>query len=74
MPDAPARRPHVVVVGGGLAGLATALDVLEERPDTQVTVLEAGEELGGKLRLATVAGHRVDVGAEAMLAVRPEGT
>ncbi|NHA70307.1 protoporphyrinogen oxidase [Phycicoccus sp. CMS6Z-2] len=37
-------------------------------------MLEAGEELGGKLRLATVAGHRVDVGAEAMLAVRPEGT
>jgi oxygen-dependent protoporphyrinogen oxidase len=67
-----ATGPRVVVVGGGVAGLTAALEVLEARPDARVTVLEGGPRLGGKLRLEQVAGHRVDVGAEAMLAVRPE--
>ena len=61
----------MVVVGGGLAGLVTARALATAGVD--VTVCEAGSVLGGKLRLAEVAGHRVDVGAEAMLAVRPEG-
>lgn len=66
-------RPHVVVVGGGVAGLAAALEVLDGLPDAEVTVLEASDRLGGKLRLERVAGHLVDVGAESVLAVRPEG-
>lgn len=36
-------------------------------------MLEASPVVGGKLRTATVAGARVDVGAEAMLNRRPEG-
>jgi len=67
----PGGPAHVVVVGGGLAGLVTARALATAGVD--VTVCEAGSVLGGKLRLAEVAGHRVDVGAEAMLAVRPEG-
>ena len=67
-------RPRVVVVGGGVAGLSAALEVLDALPSAQVTVLEAADRLGGKLRLETVAGHPVDVGAESVLAVRPEGT
>lgn len=73
MSEAPvSTRPHVVVVGGGIAGLAAALEVLDGSPTAQVTVLEAGERVGGKLRLEEVAGHRVDVGAESVLATRPE--
>ena len=68
----PASGPHVVVVGGGIAGLAAALEVLDGRPDALVTVLEAGDRFGGKLRLEEVAGYLVDVGAESLLAVRPE--
>ncbi len=67
-------RPRIVVVGGGIAGLAGALEVLDALPSAQVTVLEAGDRLGGKLRLEPVAGHLVDVGAESLLAVRPEAT
>ncbi len=67
-----ATRPHVVVVGGGVAGLAAALEVLGRRPDVRLTVLEGADRVGGKLRLEPVAGHLVDVGAEAMLALRPE--
>lgn len=62
-----------VVVGGGIAGLAAAARLREERPDAEVIVLESSPEIGGKLRIAEVGGVRVDVGAESMLNRRPEG-
>ncbi|SFA79890.1 oxygen-dependent protoporphyrinogen oxidase [Nocardioides alpinus] len=61
----------VVVVGGGVAGLVAARDLAASGRD--VLLLEGSPELGGKLRSAEVAGLTVDVGAEAMLARRPEG-
>jgi oxygen-dependent protoporphyrinogen oxidase len=64
---------RVVVIGGGISGLSAALRVRARLPDADVTVLEGAAEIGGKLRLGTVAGFAVDVGAEAMLARRPEG-
>ena len=67
-----ATRPHVAVVGGGVAGLAAALELLDRLPGARVSVLEGSDRLGGKLRLEPVAGHHVDVGAESVLAVRPE--
>lgn len=60
----------VLVVGGGIAGLAAAWDLAV---DHDVTVLEASGRVGGKLRLESVGGATVDVGAEAMLNRRPEG-
>ncbi|WP_019146457.1 protoporphyrinogen oxidase [Aeromicrobium massiliense] len=64
---------RVAVVGGGIAGLAAALRVRELAPDAEVVVLEATDRVGGKLRQQEVAGLTIDVGAEAMLARRPEG-
>ena len=61
----------VVVVGGGVAGLVAARGLAASGRD--VLLLEASPQLGGKLRSAEVAGLAVDVGAEAMLARRPEG-
>ncbi len=65
-------RPHVVVVGGGIAGL-TAAYFLRDEP-VRVTVLEGSPRLGGKLAVSEVAGIAVDEGAEALLTRRPEGT
>ena len=62
----------VVVVGGGISGLAAAWELSQRVPDARITVLDASDRPGGKLRLETVAGSRIDVGAESMLARRPE--
>ena len=64
---------RVVVVGAGIAGLAAAAAVRRDRPDVEVVVLEASDRVGGKLRLQEVGGTTVDVGAESILARRPEG-
>jgi oxygen-dependent protoporphyrinogen oxidase len=66
-------RQRAVVVGGGVAGLAAAVRIARRRPDLEVLVLEAAPAIGGKLRRIQLAGSWVDVGAEAMLARRPEG-
>jgi protoporphyrinogen/coproporphyrinogen III oxidase len=63
--------PHVVIVGGGIAGLAAAF-FLKDEPVT-VTLLEGSSRLGGKLSASEVAGVPMDEGAEALLARRPEG-
>ncbi len=63
--------PHVVIVGGGIAGLAAAF-FLKDEPVT-VTLLEGSPRLGGKLSASEVAGVPMDEGAEALLARRPEG-
>jgi protoporphyrinogen/coproporphyrinogen III oxidase len=66
------RQASVVIVGGGIAGLAAAF-FLRDTP-FRVTVLEGSPRLGGKLAVSGVAGVAVDEGAEALLTTRPEGT
>ena len=61
---------QVVVIGAGIAGLAAAHRLLER--GATVTVLEASDRVGGKLLPGEIAGARVDLGAESMLARRPE--
>ncbi|MFD7661917.1 protoporphyrinogen oxidase [Streptomyces sp. NPDC059788] len=61
---------HVVVIGGGISGLAAAHRLAGG--GARVTVLEASDRLGGKLHAGEIAGVPVDLGAESMLARRPE--
>ncbi|MDX3363949.1 protoporphyrinogen oxidase [Streptomyces sp. ME02-6978.2a] len=68
--EARAQAGHVVVVGGGIAGLAAAHRLLDR--GARVTVLEAADRVGGKLLPGEIAGVRVDLGAESILARRPE--
>jgi len=70
---------HVVVVGGGISGLAAAEFLRRGSgrgggPRVRVTVLEGSAQVGGKLRVSDVAGAPVDEGAESLLLRRPEGT
>jgi protoporphyrinogen/coproporphyrinogen III oxidase len=69
--SAPESVAHVVVVGGGIAGLAAALALLQRATGPlRVTVLEGAAAVGGKLALHEVAGVVTDSGAESMLARR----
>ncbi|MEH0417654.1 protoporphyrinogen oxidase [Streptomyces sp. B21-083] len=68
--EARAVAGHVVVIGAGIAGLAAAHRLLDQ--GVRVTVLESSDRVGGKLLPGEIAGARVDLGAESMLARRPE--
>ncbi|MCI2419872.1 protoporphyrinogen oxidase [Saccharopolyspora sp. K220] len=64
---------RIVVVGGGIAGLAAAHRLrVELGPDAEIVLVEQSDRLGGKLRTVELAGIRYDVGSEAFLARRPE--
>lgn len=59
---------HVVVIGGGIAGLSAALALLDREDAPSVTVLESADRLGGKIRATPFAGlPAVDEGADAYL-------
>jgi oxygen-dependent protoporphyrinogen oxidase len=59
----------VVVVGGGIAGLAAAARVAAA--GVEVTLLERSERLGGSVRTIPFAGRALDVGAEMVITGQP---
>ncbi|MFT4298619.1 MAG: protoporphyrinogen oxidase [Aeromicrobium sp.] len=61
---------RVAVVGAGIAGLSAAWEL--RRAGHEVIVLDGAERVGGKLLTGEVGGVRVDLGAESILARRPE--
>jgi oxygen-dependent protoporphyrinogen oxidase len=62
---------RVVVVGGGVAGLTTAYRLLQADGEIDVTVLEADEHPGGKVRSVTVGGLDLEAGPDSLLARKP---
>ncbi|MBO0747855.1 MAG: FAD-dependent oxidoreductase, partial [Acidimicrobiaceae bacterium] len=60
---------RVAVVGGGIAGLAAAHDLVGA--GAEVTLYEPGH-LGGKIRTERFAGRRVELGADAFLTRVPD--
>jgi len=67
-------RQQVVIIGAGITGLAAAA-ALADRADladeTQITVLEASDRLGGCLRTSNFAGRPIDEGPDAFLIRTP---
>lgn len=67
-----AARPHVVVVGAGVTGLATAYRLSRARPDVEVTVLEADARAGGCISTEQRDGFLLDAGPDSFLRTKPE--
>jgi oxygen-dependent protoporphyrinogen oxidase len=74
-PSELASPGHVVVVGGGLAGLSAAEALLSRPPGERpsVTLLEPSDHPGGVLGTVRRDGWLVERSADCMLAARPEG-
>jgi protoporphyrinogen/coproporphyrinogen III oxidase len=61
-------QPKVVIVGGGMSGLATAYYVHGSLGNgVQITLVEGGPQLGGKVATQEFGGHLVDTGPDALL-------
>ncbi|KAL3957307.1 hypothetical protein ACCO45_007885 [Purpureocillium lilacinum] len=56
----PLQRPHVAIVGAGLAGLRCAEVLLSK--GAKVTILEGRSRIGGRIHQASLQGRTVDMG------------
>jgi diapolycopene oxygenase len=60
MKHATSKAPHAIVIGGGLAGLAAATELVSN--GVRVTVVERNAHLGGKMNVLTERGYSFDMG------------
>lgn len=63
-------RHDILVVGGGVAGLACARRLVRE--GREVTLLEASDRVGGRVRTDVVDGFRLDRGFQVLITSYPE--
>ena len=63
-------NPEVVIVGGGLAGLACARHLHKNGIEFQI--IEASDSLGGRVRTDRVAGFLLDRGFQVLQTAYPE--
>lgn len=61
------RGARIAVIGGGVAGLTAAYEVLRQLPGADVTLFEREAEVGGTARTVRVAGYQVDTGPAGFL-------
>jgi len=62
---------QVIVIGGGIAGLATAYELHQRQ--IPFTLLEASQRLGGVILSEEVDGFTLDGGPDALLIQKPDG-
>ena len=67
------ERPGIVVVGGGIAGLAAAYRLTGLLPGTPITLVERDDRLGGKILTERVDGFTVEAGPDSFLSAKPRG-
>jgi len=60
VPDASQNSRKIVVIGAGLAGLSTAVELLSR--GFRVTLIERNQHLGGKMNVLEERGFKFDMG------------
>ena len=61
---------HVVIVGGGISGLAAAEHLTRQEPRPRITLLEASLRLGGHIRTERRDGFVMEAGPDVLLAAK----
>src|SRR5829696_7360345 len=62
---------HVLIIGGGISGLAAAHRVLELNQSAQVTILEASSKLGGTIQTEHRDGFLLERGPDSFISEKP---
>ena len=65
---------RVVIVGGGITGLATAHALERSREPCSVTIVEAAPRFGGNLLTLSHNGFTIDGGPDSWVATKPHAT
>src|SRR5438445_12126921 len=63
--------PHVVIVGAGISGLALAYRLQERNPAVDITILEAGDRVGGTIWTHRQDGFQIEAGPNGFLDTKP---
>src|SRR5215471_14669660 len=66
--------PRIVIVGGGISGLALAFRLEQALPDAAVTILERDARPGGKVWTEHHDGFTVEIGPNGFLDTKPGTT
>jgi oxygen-dependent protoporphyrinogen oxidase len=64
---------HIVIVGGGIAGLAAAHRLSQTAPDLSITLIESDRRLGGKIVTERVNGFVIEGGPDTFLSYKSRG-
>lgn len=64
---------HILVIGGGITGLAAAHRLLTQHPGVAVTLVERDSRLGGKILTVDKEGYTLEGGPDSMLGSKPRG-
>ena len=67
------NEQHIVIVGGGLAGLSAAEWLLRQETPPKITIIESTDRLGGVIGTVSHGEWLIERSADSFLSVRPEG-
>jgi len=68
------QQPHsVLIIGGGITGLAAAYRLRQVSPETEITILEREQRLGGKIWSEQRNGFVIEAGPDSFLSSKPRG-
>ena len=62
---------HVVIIGGGIAGIAAMDHLSTQAPLLRVTLLEARDRVGGHIRTDRQGGFLMEMGPDVLFAAKP---
>lgn len=66
------KRRRVVVIGGGITGLAAAYEVTKSAPSCELVLVESSANLGGNVETCRREGFLIDAGPDSFLRTKPD--